>query len=342
MSAEAFPPATRASLLHLTAYGGHQQAYEDLFCPMFSLAPSIGKIGPEIWLRLCRAKRVFFGTLDDDVWGFVAVALVRSMMGRYTAGLFLHPNSCLEPGVRSRIKYLLFSALCRVSRVSIISILPPDIMLGMNNVATHFVHDPQFWDQVDDPPSFDKAFKSQILKKADGRPILAYLGWATTEKGFPFLAKIVEASPLLVDELMIVAAGKINDNCQDAASQLSAGGVLVIDRFVSDEELATLYDIGAMIWVCYAPGYDQASGIFGRAVQSGRTPVIRETATTLGNYVRNLGIDAIALPQDPERAARLLVEARDRVFQSATPEKTLRKWKADFVAKIELALGPRQ
>jgi hypothetical protein len=335
------PTDPPSSFVHLTAYAGHQQAYADLFGPMFDLTPSTGKIGPKLWFQLCRAKRAFFPTLDDDVPGFLAVSLMRSLIGRRTAGLFLHPNSCLERGMRAKVKYLLFFVLCRIPGVSVISILPFDSMPGMDRVATHCVHDPQLWDQVDNPPPVDPEVKARILALANGRPILAYLGWATEQKGFPFLARVVAARPSLVDDMLIIAAGKIHQHCQDAAAGLAAAGAVIWDRFVTDAEMAALYDVSTLVWVCYAPGYDQASGIFGRAIQAGRQPVIRDTATTIGNYVRELGVNAVALPQIPERAAELLVLAGGRTVAQNTPAQTLRQWKSHFIHTVEQALGGR-
>ena len=329
------PPAP--SLVHMTATAGHHEAYLDLFGRLFGLAPSVGKIGPRLFVRLCGARRLFFGTLDDDVAGFIAVAFGRAMLGRKTGGLFLHPNSCVEPGLRATIKRTLFSMLRRIPGVSIVSILPFGLMPGLERVATHSVHDPQFWDQMDDPPAVDEEALRTITEAAAGRPILAYLGWATEFKGFPFLANIV-SMPDFSGEIFVIAAGRVNANCQVAARRFTAAGATLWDRFVSDGELAAIYRAADIVWVCYAPGYDQASGIFGRAVQYGRRVAIRDTARTIGRYATELGIPFVPLPQDPAEAARILREASTSSEQGNVPAPVLRNWRQEFIDTVNASI----
>lgn len=52
--------------------------------------------------------------------------------------------------------------------------------------------------------------------------------------------------------------------------------MLAEDRIVTDDEILRLYKVADLAWCCYAPDYDQASGVFGRALQTGVEPVVRE------------------------------------------------------------------
>jgi hypothetical protein len=61
---------------------------------------------------------------------------------------------------------------------------------------------------------------------------------------------------------------------------LANAGAIVVDRFVSDDELASLYSCADFMWSCYSPTYNQASGIFGRAVQYGVPSIVRK-----GSYI---------------------------------------------------------
>ena len=47
------------------------------------------------------------------------------------------------------------------------------------------------------------------------------------------------------------------------------------NRFVSEEELIALYASSDLVWAFYDEEYDQASGIFGRALQFGVPSIIR-------------------------------------------------------------------
>ena len=49
----------------------------------------------------------------------------------------------------------------------------------------------------------------------------------------------------------------------------------MFDRLLTDGEMMSLYACADVVWSCYSPEYDQASGIFGRAVQHGVPTVVR-------------------------------------------------------------------
>ena len=53
------------------------------------------------------------------------------------------------------------------------------------------------------------------------------------------------------------------------------------------------------IWCCYSPEYDQASGVFGRAVQYGCIPIVREHSV-IHKFCINEEINCIAYnPENP-------------------------------------------
>ena len=243
----------------ITDWSGHQAAYQRLLMSLFDLEPSSGEIGLAKFRALVRAEKLLFSTLDDQLFGFVAVGVARAMLGRPTVGLFLRPNSCALPGWKSRVKRKLFQCLVRVPRLSIISVLPDHVFPGIGDVATATVHDPQLWDIVDSPIPADREAVKQLNAAAAGRPILAFLGWATAAKGFAFLAEIVESHPAIMDGLLVVVAGKIPPDMTDSADRIARAGGLVWNRFATEGELAALYETSALVWNCYAPGYDQAS-----------------------------------------------------------------------------------
>jgi len=312
-----------------------------MFSDLFGLSPSIGKIDVTIFRKLLSAERLFFGTLDDDIRGFTIVALARAVLGRRTGGLFLHPNSCFGSCIKAKVKWLLFAFLSRFPGVTILSILPYELMPELREVSSAYVHDPQFWDQLDAPPSVDDEVVRQLHEAAAGRPILGYLGSGTPQKAFPFLAAIA-TEPGFIDRIMVVAAGKMSDSCQAAADQLRNIGAAVWQRFVSDEEMAAIYSTSRWIWNSYAPGYEQASGIFGRAVQQGRPVAIRHDSVTLAYYTRLLRHPAVRLPDDaPGAATRLIAAINERSDDLPQLDETaliLRNWKTDFIAAVNKSM----
>ena len=60
------------------------------------------------------------------------------------------------------------------------------------------------------------------------------------------------------------------------AERFTANGGMLIDRHLDNDELLHLYRRADAIWSCYAPDYNQASGIFGRAVQLGVPAIVRK------------------------------------------------------------------
>lgn len=341
-------PATLAhgeplGLVHVTAHAGHHEAYQRFLGDLFGLAPSTGKMDVARFRALVAAPHVLFASLDDDVGGFVAVSLARALLGRHTAGLFLHPADCTQPGMKGRIKAALFGMLRRVPRLSVLSILPFDLLPQTQNYVSGWIHDPQLWDQIDDPIAPDAEFVRMLTDRAAGRKILAYLGWATAEKDFPHLARILATSPHLADNILPVAVGRVAPACRSAADGFVAAGGMLIDRFVSDAEISAAYDCADLIWVCYAPGYEQASGIFGRAVQLGRPVVIRQDSRTIRWYCDQLGHPFIALPPQPEAGGVQLLhhfaDGGGLAGQRVAQPQALRQWKDMAVKRIAMSLG---
>jgi glycosyltransferase involved in cell wall biosynthesis len=288
---------------------GHRAEYQALFSRVFDLTPLIGVVGLRNLLALLAARRLLFATLDDDVSGFVIVASLRACMGRRTVGVFLRPQSCLGPGARSRIKRVLFGALRHVPCVAIVSIIPFDFLPGSERLATHWIHDPQLWDELDRPTVPDPQTRAAIRALATRRPIIAFLGRASWIKGFSFLVAIVKKKPDLARQYCILVAGVVDDACRDQAKQLDQMGVTIWDRRLEDAEMAAVYAESSIIWACYDASYDQASGIFGRAVQRGRIAVIREGAL-LERYAVMFEHPCLPLPDDVYEAALRLSRAK--------------------------------
>jgi hypothetical protein len=81
----------------------------------------------------------------------------------------------------------------------------------------------------------------------------------------------------------------------------------LINRFISDEELIELYKVSDTIWACYAPSYDQASGIFGRAVQFS-VPVIVRDGSQVSKLSRFLNHSTTTITWgDPDAAAHQII-----------------------------------
>ena len=82
--------------------------------------------------------------------------------------------------------------------------------------------------------------------------------------------------------MLIVAAGKVDEDCLADAERLQDLGMVVLGRFVSDEELIALFGIADYVWCRYDES-QLSSGIFGLAVQLRKKAIVRE-----GSYPERL------------------------------------------------------
>ena len=322
--------------MHVTLIGGHRAEYLELFQVLFGLQPSVGRIDVKLCNSLCATSRLLFASLDDDIAGFVRVALARALRRRKTTALFIRPQSCFEPGLRGLLKSALFGVLRRLPGLTILTILPFELDPRLARVANGWIHDPQIWDRIGTPSAPHTALADEVLALAKGRKILVYLGRVTTIKGFPVVLNILAAAPDLSDRMLITVAGTVDASCRAAAERGRANGMVLVDRFLSEAEMASLYEVADLIWCCYDPTYDQASGIFGRALQRGRCAVVRRGAAIAG-YGRMTAAAMVEL--DPAADLPPQIAAMERAAHAVQPPlAVLTHWKAAAVATLNAAL----
>lgn len=333
--------AAGARLVHMRSHGGHRQEYQELFAALFGLSLSTGRVGPTNLCRLVAARAILFGTIDDDYAGFFLTALLRALLGRRTVGLFLRPHVCLQSkALRNRVKKAAFTFLKRVRPVSVFTIVPFSIAPEFAQVADDGLVDPQLWDLATAPTNaIDAKFSAQIAAAAGGRHILAFVGTASAIKGIGLLRDLIADPSWPSDEIFVVAAGRFPDGNGASADEFTALGALALPRVISDAELRALYAGADLIWASYRPDYDQASGIFGRAVQTGRTPVLR-AGSLIARFARQNDISAVELdwaapPHERLSALTGQVFAAQKVM---VPKAKIARWKQDFIAKLLAAL----
>lgn len=336
------------SLVYVKAAGGHRQSYLDTFSRLFDLESVCGPMGPALLRRFVAADRLLFATLDENMLGFPAVAAMRSLLGRPTVGLFLRPQTCFQTGRwHYPVKRRAFRLLRRLPGLTIATITPFDVAPRYAEVAHVGVADPQYWDLHDEsgaPRPGRTELSDDVVARAAGRRILCLVGGLSSDKGLAFLADTLERHPRIVDEVLVVGAGRVRPQDAACARRLEAAGALVVGRFITDAELDSLYGIADLIWSCYAPGYDQASGIFGRAAQYGVPPIVRE-GSLITRFAAANGVDHRPVAYGAHEAlAELLLrpsaELLPRSGMSAAELSTLiAGWRRQFVEAIGWGLG---
>jgi hypothetical protein len=264
-------------LVHICVATGHQPSYQAVFVRLLDGRPSTGRLRGAIFRRLVRADQVFFCTIDTDYPAFIAIALLRALRGRRTTGLFLRPMQCFRterPFVYAAKRWV-FRVLRRLPRLRLLSIVPFEVEPRLAQVCHDWVHDPQLWDLwLDGPPVLPATDLSRrVAAAANCREVMIFIGAGNRIKGFD---GFVQEALSRKDSMLTVVAGRVAPEFAADAQRLSDEGMIVEDRFVSDEEILSLYRVADRAWCRYAPDYDQASGIFGRALQTGVAPIVRE------------------------------------------------------------------
>lgn len=329
-------------LVHFKNLGGHRQPYSDLLTEMFDLKLSVGKVGLRKWWEMVWVPRLMFGTIDDDYIGFIAVSVARALVGKSTSGLFLRPAQCFQKSkLKYRVKRLVFRYLHRFPYISIFVIVPFKFNPKFAEVASDWVHDPHMWDILGRNVSATATtteLSKFISTCAKGRKTVVFLGRVSRTKGFPLLAEIWSVTPKIRKKLLLVIAGKVENDCRGLAKQIGSEEALVIDRYMSDEELESLYGIADLVWCCYDPTYDQASGVFGRCVQNGSRAIIRK-GSIIEQYIDVADIRAFPIMYDcPSEASNQMLAAAEELGDFSIPKAEIIEWREDFIKKIEAAL----
>lgn len=288
---------TAPGIVQVSSESGHRRGYRDLFSGMLGLTPETGPLrGAGRFARMVSAPYVLIATMECDYLGALSLMVVRSLLGRPSSGLLLRPQTCFLPGWRFAAKRIVLRVAKRLPRQKILSIVPFSIRPEFARIATDWIHDPELWDLsargLKAMPETDLSQK--VAAQAAGRPILAVLGAVSGLKGFARLHRMLLQTPNFAEQIHVIIAGRISSEMRELAKELSCLGAHVEDRSLSDDELLSLYGVASIAWCCYDPEYDQASGIFGRAVQTSVMPILRY-GSILEAQARELGVSYVAL-----------------------------------------------
>lgn len=323
---------------------GHRGPYVSLLSSLFSLAPVCATPTVPVLRRLLRPRRLLFATFDDSILRFALTALFRGLNGRPTVGLLLRPQSCFSSRLKGRVKGFTLRLICRIPRLRLVSITPFSVEPRYASLAHLSVNDPQYWDLHDGreirAPG-GTPLSEEIQRRAAGRRILGMPGYLNLHRGIGFLADMLRQEPTLRARVLVVAAGVVLPDARKASQDLVAAGGLLIDRRLDDSELESLYVASDLMWCCYAPEYDQASGIFGRAIQLG-VPAIVRRGSLIDRFASGLQSPVIAMEfGDVRNGARLLMQ--ELPARPAGPEWTrhsdlIGTWREDFVRTVGSAL----
>lgn len=315
---------------------GHRREYVDLFTGLFAHVGVKAHLIGHWRATLANKNPALFLMIEEAFFGYALSVLIRSLLGRKTAGLlFRGAEAAGGTSSRMALKRWVLKALKRLPCATTLTITPFVAEPGLEAVADGWIYDPQLWDLADNGHAATTPLSDMIVAAAKGRRIVVALGAQNQLKGFDVFCSLWHSQPSLREDYLFVSAGKVTAALLDAAQGFAAQGGMLADRFISQEELLSLYRTADVVWAAYAPDYDQASGIFGRAFQTGRTVAVRQGAQ-IERLARHLDYPVLSLPADPTTAVKVLKSA---LLPAATPSGRLAAMREETMGKLSAALG---
>jgi hypothetical protein len=335
-------------IVYGSSVGGHRPAYLQLFARLLNLGIMDDPPGTGSFTKLFAANRVLFAVLDDTWFLFAAVAFFRMVTLRRTVGLLFRPHYCFETWRRSYpFKLALFSVISRMPLVTVATITPYEIDPKLKRVSHVGLTDPQYWDKMSagNAPLPPKTSTSEaVLKLASGRLVIGCVGLLSAAKGAEMLVSCLEAYPDLQSRVVLAWIGGPSKAKEDEhlPARFKAVGGFFADRFVSDEEVESLYGCADLVWTCYPPDNDQASGVFGRSMQYGVTSIVR-SGSSIADLARLAGAKTLEvefsdLPVLAEKLRQSCDSGKQAKAMDPRLQGTLLGWRQMFVDTISKRL----
>lgn len=99
---------------------------------------------------------------------------------------------------------------------------------------------------------------------------------------------MLEFAEINKNHFFVVVASRVKNECENEVEVLKSLGMMLENRFISDDELFSVYGIASFVWFFYS-GYDTVSGIYGRVLQLEVTPKVH-TDSIISKLSDNLNI----------------------------------------------------
>lgn len=275
--------------MHVFNVGGHRSSYQTFLASQLRLTPVVGQIDWTLAARFFGARQLLLATIGPTTSArAILVAVARACFGKRTVAICMGRDWYEQP-TKPRLSALvfgLFRFLDARDKLKVFVIIPHELMPEAAATTSGSVLDLCLWDQLDaDTDQRETSLSNAAKDLAAGRPIVVYLGKASRRKGYGELVALAER---VRGRALIVSAGVVAPECEQDAVALRESGMMVEDRRVSEGELTSLYGVADYVWCHYAESSNElSSGIFGRALQFGKSVVVRPGSylDRLANYL---------------------------------------------------------
>lgn len=259
-------------------------------------------------LRAFATRHLVLSTFESSPKIYLALVMLRALtFRRSTAIVTRHHVSHGGRPLWSRIRKLSYKLVATLGRTQLLTITPPDHHAPGDAPMT-FIEDLEFWDlgpEVLMQPVVTP-LSERAVAVAAGRTIILATGTLEVSKGLAFLDEILASHPELRDRFAIVCAGLVMEPSRAPLANLARTADLWEDRYLTDEEIFSLYHIASGVWCCYHPSYDVSSGVFGRSIQFGRVSIVR-SGSIIARLQAQLGQGVSLSYGDTAAAARQLL-----------------------------------
>lgn len=294
---------------------GHRQSYLTVMSAALQCGYHTGH--PLLNVRLLlRFRTLVWASCDYHLLTFLLFGLLRTILHRQTVGIGIAVEAiATKRGIKWSIKRMLLSLVEAVDTITIVSIIPHHVIPLLEKYTSDWILDPQFWDLSvltrGEPIGRSADLISDVKRHARGRIVVASAGTQSLRKGVDRFMRLFVHSLEIRERALFVCAGDASQLSSQLKRSFVAAGGMLLDRRITEQELFGLYESTDVVWAWYRPYYDQSSGIVGRAVQLGKTVMVREGSHVqrLFEFVAMRSPVALRLEEDADRAEREFVGA---------------------------------
>ncbi|MCW1383260.1 hypothetical protein OLX02_10540 [Novosphingobium sp. KCTC 2891] len=320
------------------SYGGDNGHRGEYYAVLHRLI-GIERTGSMIKALFAR-RPVLIAQIEASLSRYVLLCLFRAMLGRHTAGFLMRPLPVIEgTSGRLRVKRFFLELLRRIPTVGTFTILPFSVEPRFDSIAAHWIYDLQFWDFLYPEPALEGrqegSFAGEMRARAAGRAICCAVGRQDRDKGFDQFVNLYTRRPDLRAQCLFVFGGVVAGQLSEEMAAFEQAGGLGYARFIDHEELLDLYASADLVWCSYSPDYDQASGIFGRAIQLG-IPVVVRKGSLIHRFCEMEELAHIAYDGDPEAADFAQIPPRQDLNRAA---ERARLQGEESIRRLRAALG---
>lgn len=258
------------SLIVTTEKKGHYAAYGEVIKALYHR----NGLESRCVLRLSgimeglKARRLVLVDGDSRHLTLVPLIIMRSLLGRLTVMLSVRTEDLLESRWKSKIKAILFRFLKALPGCHVVSIHKGKHELLLDKYVSNFIYDIQLWDL---PLLSGKEEMPVELAEKKYSDYCLVLGGLNYKRNVGDVIAFAKANP---DIYIIVAGGKSDADAVRDAECVS--NLMVIDRYISDEEINWLYRNSKYVWAMYSKYINRPSGMLGRALQNNKFVLVRE------------------------------------------------------------------